>query len=168
MLARTIFIANAGLTCDEVLAVGVLFKRLQVWLEFGNEDITLLAVHDIQHLLDHIVGKLVLHHQHQGRRAIGSDGNHFFDKSLAISLGSVGDTLFDHVAGKLVLAQHQNLSHHLGDHKRLFDWFSALEDVLDHIVAVLVLHEVGDIAMEFIQEGLLFPIHKEDKLLAII
>lgn len=52
-----------------------------------------------------------------------------------------------------MLAELEDLATDLVDHHRLVDGATTFEDMLDHIVAVLILHQLPCAAMEFFEEG---------------
>ena len=52
--------------CHDVLAIGVLPQDGDVGPDLVHEDLALAGLCHIYHLLDHVVGILVLHHDMQG------------------------------------------------------------------------------------------------------
>ena len=47
---------------QDVLAIGVLPKHRNVWVDLVHDNLPLTQLGHIDHLLDHIVGRLILHH----------------------------------------------------------------------------------------------------------
>lgn len=53
---------------DNVLAVVVFAQRGDVRLDGEHHALTMSAIGDVEHLLYHVVGELVFHHNQQGGR----------------------------------------------------------------------------------------------------
>ena len=83
-----------------------------------HQDLPLTGLRHVDHLLDDVVGVLVLHHDVQCRggtvRVRRAD---LLDEEGSLLPGSVLDALLDDVAGKLVLRQVENLSSHSANWK---------------------------------------------------
>ena len=74
-----------------------------------HEDLPLTGLSHVYHLLDDVVGVLVLHHDVQRRAGtVGVGGADLLYKEGSLLPGGVLDTLLYHVTGKLVLREVQN------------------------------------------------------------
>jgi len=113
---------------------------------FNDKLFSLLLVYNIQQLLYDIVCVLVFHHYLQGRRAVGAYLQDLLDYPLFVSLVAIWsegalNAFLDHIRGKLVLRQLENLAPEFMQHRDLVLWLPVLEYVLDNVVAVLILHQ---------------------------
>ena len=78
-----------------------------------HQDLPLAGLRHVDHLLDHVVGVLVLHHDVQCRGGtVGVGSADLLNEEGSLLPGGVLDAFLDHVAGKLVLRQVENLSSH--------------------------------------------------------
>ena len=78
-----------------------------------HEDLALGGLGHVDHLLNDIVGVLVLHHDVEGGGgAVAVDGAHLLNEGGALPPAGVLHALLHHVAGKLVLGQVQHLPTH--------------------------------------------------------
>ena len=74
-----------------------------------HQDLSLTRLRNVDHLLDDVVGVLVLHHDVQRRGGtVGVGGADLLDEESSLLPGGVLDTLLHHVTGKLVLREVQN------------------------------------------------------------
>jgi hypothetical protein len=74
---------------------------------------------------------------------IGFGLKNFFNQQLAISLATVIDTLFNNITGKLVFAQLEYLATNFGDNHGLVSLTTTFKNMLDDIVAILILDKLG-------------------------
>ena len=83
-----------------------------------HQNLALAGLGNINHLLDHVVGVLVLHHGVQRRaRAVGVCGADLLDEEGSLRPVGVLDTLLHHVGGELVLGEVQHLAAHTRHYK---------------------------------------------------
>ena len=78
-----------------------------------HQDLPLTGLGHVDHLLNDVVGVLVLHHDVQRRGgAVRVGGADLLYEESPLLSGGVLDALLHHIAGKLVLGQVENLSSH--------------------------------------------------------
>ena len=78
-----------------------------------HQDLPLTRLRHVDHLLDDVVGVLVLHHDVQRRGGtVGVSSADLLDEESSLLPGSVLDAFLHYVTGKLVLRQVENLSSH--------------------------------------------------------
>jgi hypothetical protein len=115
---------------------------------------TLLPVHNIKHFLNNVIRELVLHHNHECARAVSLDLDNLLDQNGTRLATPMRNAFLNNVTRKLVFTHLKHLSTDFGDDHGLVDGATALEDVLDHIVAVLVLDKINGEFVELLEEGL--------------
>ena len=109
-------------------------QRVRMDLNLGHEVTEVFVRRRVNHLLDHVVAVLVLDH---GAKE-GVLLTHLRYQSTPLLTASITHTLLHHVAGELVLGEHQDPALDLGDDPGLVGGYSMVQDVLYHVVAVLV------------------------------
>lgn len=70
-----------------MLAIGVFAQGSHMWSYFGHQLLQLRRLRDINHLLHHIVGILILHHDMQGTATANHIYNYYsflFHQRLAL------------------------------------------------------------------------------------
>ena len=81
-----------------------------------HQNLALAGLGNINHLLDHIVGVLILHHDvERGAGTVGVGGADLLDEDSSLRSVSILNTLLHHVAGELVLRQMQYFSSNTRD-----------------------------------------------------
>ena len=105
---------------QDVLAVGVLPEGGDVGPDLVHQNLALAGLRDVDHLLDHVVGVLVLHHDVEGGgRAVRVGRADLLDQDGTLGPGGVLHALLHHVAGELVLGQVQHFPPYSSNCKRL-------------------------------------------------
>ena len=118
-------------------------------LNLGHEVTQVLVRRSVDHLLDHVVAVLVLDH---GAKE-GVLLTHLSYQSTPLLTASITHTLLHHVTGELVLGEHQDPALDLGDDPGLVGGDAVVEDVLYHVVAVLVQQQVIGVGQQLGQEA---------------
>lgn len=96
-------------------------------------------LHDVEDLLHDVVGKLVLGHLRQRRRVL-SRPEELHDNGISLIGGPVLNALLNDVRRELVRGEARDVPQEVGYDDGLVRGVPVLEDVLDHVVPVLVLH----------------------------
>jgi len=86
-----------------------------------------------------------------GTRIVEADD--FVDENGPFGTSGVGDALLDDVRRELVLREGQHFPLNGGHNAELVFRFAMLENVLDDVVAVLVLNESFGVVVQFVQDG---------------
>ena len=119
---------------QDVLAIGVLPESGEVRSDLVHQDLPLTGLGHVDHLLDDVVGVLVLHHDVQGRAGtVRVGGADLLYEEGPLLPGGVLDALLHDVAGELVLGEVQHLSSHSGNWKYKVYW-----TVLDQLDGILI------------------------------
>ena len=109
-------------------------QGVTVGLDLAHQNRQVCLPRCLDHLLDDVVPVLVLDHRPQ-RGVVRADLGY---EASSLIRGGVGDALLHHVAGKLVLGQHQHSALQSGHNLGLVGGLAVVQDVLDHVVPVLV------------------------------
>lgn len=89
-----------------MFAIGVFPEGGDVRSDFVHENLSLAWFCHVYHLLYHIVGVLILHHDVERRGgAVTAGTTDFLYQNRSLRSGRVLDTLLYNVTGKLVLGQ---------------------------------------------------------------
>ena len=95
---------------QDMFTVGVFSQSGEVRSDLVHQDLPLTGLRHVDHLLDDVVGVLVLHHDVQRRGGtVGVGSADLLDEESSLLPGGVLDTFLHHVAGKLVLRQVEDL-----------------------------------------------------------
>lgn len=68
---------------------------------------------------------------------------------MSILSATVCNTLFNNIAGEFMLAQLKNMTTDLANDKCLVFRFPMLENVLHHVIAILILYQLTCTTMQF-------------------
>ena len=80
-----------------------------------------------------------------------SFGAHFLNKKRSLVTIGMRDTLFDNITGELMLRQNQHFALQLLYDATFVLGIAVFEHMLNHIVAILILHEFLGIAVQFFE-----------------
>ena len=119
-------------------------------LNLGHEFTEICVRGGVYHLLHHVVAVLVPDHGAEGGVLL----THLGYQSAPLLTARVTHALLHHVACKLVLGEHEDPALYPGDDPGLVGGDSVVEDVLYHIVAVLVQQELVSAGQELEEEAL--------------
>jgi hypothetical protein len=125
---------------DDVFAISVLFERCDVRTNAFNEHLTLLLITNIQNLLNDIIGVLIFHHNFEWCDTFRRFLTNFFNEEGAFFGRSELNAFLDNVTRKFVLRELKILTAKLRDDVTFVLRSSMFQDVLDDIVAILILH----------------------------
>ena len=118
-------------------------------LNLGHEVTEVLVRCGVNHFLHHVVAVLVLDHGAEGGVLLA----HLGYQSAPLLTARIAHALLHHVAGELVLREHHDPALDLGDDPGLVGGDAVVEDVLYHVVAVLVQQEVVGVGQQLGQEA---------------
>ena len=135
----------------DVLPVRKLLKVRQVHLHPRQQLIPLTLVANLQQLLHHVVGELILHHRLQGLVLVGG-AQHLRDHNLPLLHAAVGEALLDDVAREFVLRQDDNLPRERRQDLPPFLLAAVLQHVLHHVVTVLILRQLSRLSQNLIHD----------------
>lgn len=102
--------------------------------------------------LENIVGIRVGEHQADHTAPIGSRGEDLVNKSAPVTVLGVDDTLFNYVAGKLLLSEGEELTADFRNDEGAIGAVTLFNNPLNDIVAVLVLNQILRIAVQVVEE----------------
>lgn len=147
--------------------------------DLAHESAALVFIYNVQHLLHNVVGILVFHHCHEWARSgeekqrqkkfellasltgthlpVRSGLKHLFNQNLTVLFAAIVDAFLDDVAREFVLAELQHLTMDFFNNNRFVLGSTALQDMLNDIVAILVLDELARASVKLIQQRSLEP-----------
>ena len=136
-----------------MLAIGELAQRVYVRPYLVHERFALRRLGQVDHLLHHIVGVLVLHHGVQRTINRVRPTAHLFDEHGSLAPIRVRHALLDDVAGELVLRQDEDFAFQLKYNTCLVFRVAMLQHMLYDIVSILILNQSLRVLVQLVEYG---------------